>query len=338
MTDPAPFPVEPDDLPWEDVLALSPPHRSAVEARAAWIEQARPKQLPPPGEWKNWALITGRMFGKTVCGAEETWYQAAANPKWYLMVVAPTQRDLRRTVFEGKSGILSRCPPGVLRGGSIKDAYNRGYSELYFENGSRILGFSAEKPDGIRGASVHWCWADELAAWARGAMQETWDNIMFALREPPRPRIMVTTTPKPVALIRKIAKHPKTVLITGSSYENKSHIGEGALETVRGYEGTKFGDQEIHGKILDEDEGAIYQRKWFRMWPADREFPVFSYILVSVDGAYTEKQANDPSAWTVWGVFRLSRKANNQPMAVWLPSRPCVMLLDCMQGRLRCSI
>lgn len=338
MIDPAvPFPVEPDDLPWEDVLLLSPAERTLADARAAWIETARAKQLPPPGDWKTWALITGRMFGKTVCGAEETWYQAASNPGWFLMVVAPTQRDLRRTVFEGKSGILSRCPVGVLRGGSVANAYNRGYSELYFESGSKILGFSAEKPDGIRGASVHWCWADEVAAWAKAAMVETWNNIMFALREPPRPRMMVTTTPKPYPLIRKISKDKRTVLITGSSYENKAHIGEGALDTVRTYEGTKFGDQEIYGKILEEDEGAIFQRKWFKLWPADREFPVFSYIIVSVDGAFSEKETADNSAATVWGVFRLSRKASNGPMSVWLPSRPCIMLLDCWQGRYRYS-
>ena len=337
VTTEAPFPVEPDDLPWEDVLALSPPHRSAVEARAAWIEQARPKQLPPPGEWFIWGLIAGRFFGKSRPASEEAWYRAAKRPNTRIHIIAPTQQDLRRTIFEGESGILARCPASVLRGGSIKTAYNRGFHELHFADGSIILGFSAEQPNRLRGPQAHFAICDELAAWHKSTMQETWDNMLFGLRLPSEdgPRVMVTTTPRPITLIRKIVKDRRAIIVGGSSYENAANIGEAALETVRGYEGTKFGDQEIHGKILDEDEGAIYQRKWFRMWPADREFPVFSYILVSVDGAYTEKQANDPSAWTVWGVFRLSRKANNQPMAVWLPSRPCVMLLDCMQGRLR---
>lgn len=335
MTDDAPFPDQPGDLPWDDVERLSPTERTLAEARAAWIERARPKQLPPPGPWFIWAIIAGRFFGKTRPGAEEAWYRAAARPNQRIAVVAATQSDLRRTIFEGESGILACCPAGVLRGGSIKTAYNRGYHELHFADGSLIQGFSAEQPNRLRGPQFHFAWADEVAAWAKNAIQETWDNLMFGLRLPPDPRIIVTTTPRPIPLIRKIIRDQRSVVIGGSSYENKANIGAAALDTVRQYEGTKFGQQEIHGIVLDEDEGAIFQRSWFKLWPQGRELPVFSYIVLSIDGAFSEKETADNSAGTVWGVFRLSRKQSNSAMSVWLPSRPCIMLLDCWQGRYR---
>lgn len=338
MTDDAvPVPPQEGDLSWEDVLLLSPAHRSVAEARAAWIEIARPKQLPPPGDWFIWALIAGRFFGKSRPGSEEAWFRAAKRPKTRIAIIAPTQQDLRRTVFEGESGILACCPPSALRGGSIKTAYNRGFHELYFEDGSVILGFSAEQPNRLRGPQYHFAICDELAAWPKSTIQETWDNLMFGLRLPSDdgPRVMVTTTPRPIPLIRTIMRDKRAIVVGGSSYENSANIGKAALETVKQYEGTNFGKQEIHGIVLDEDEGAIFQRSWFRLWPHNRELPVFSYIVVSIDGAFSEKETADNSAATVWGVFRLSKRVNNSPLSVWMPSKPCVMLLDCWQGRFR---
>jgi predicted phage terminase large subunit-like protein len=49
--------------------------------------------------------------------------------------------------------------------------------------------------------------------------------------------------------------------------------------------------------------GGIIRRDWWQLWP-DSTFPLFDYVIGSLDGAFTEDEQNDPSAMTVWGVFQ----------------------------------
>src|SRR5262249_1878092 len=52
------------------------------------------------------------------------------------------------------------------------------------------------------------------------------------------------------------------------------------------------------------DKGGIFQRDWWQVWEdADNKFPACDHIVVSIDGAFTEKEENDPTACTVWGCF-----------------------------------
>ena len=98
-------------------------------------------------------------------------------------------------------------------------------------------------------------------AWTR--MQETWDMLQFTLRLGKNPRILVTTTPKPVKLLRSIIK-PENIAsgrvykTSGSSYENSDNID---LEALSQYEGTRLGRQELYAEILDEAAGALWNRK-----------------------------------------------------------------------------
>jgi len=49
--------------------------------------------------------------------------------------------------------------------------------------------------------------------------------------------------------------------------------------------------------------GAIIKRDWWQLWE-QKQYPRVDFILASLDSAYTEKEENDPSAMTFWGVFR----------------------------------
>lgn len=62
--------------------------------------------------------------------------------------------------------------------------------------------------------------------------------------------------------------------------------------------------------------GGIIKRDWWQLWPPGGEprdvnggvvrqaaYPPCSFILASLDTAYTSKTFNDPSALTIWGVF-----------------------------------
>jgi len=270
-------------------------------------------------------LLAGRGYGKTRIGAEESFWRTfkLAQQRW--AVVSSTASDLRRVCFEGESGLLAVIPKECYRKGSVEHGYNRANQEIYLENGSIISGFSAEKPERLRGPQFHGAWVDELAAWHDGnntKIQETWDMLMFCIRLGQSPSIVVTTTPKPLPIIMKLKKQAqlnpaKNLFITGSTYDNLKNLSPAYREQILQYEGTALGKQEIHAEILDLENMGIYKRDWFKRWPAKQKLPKFSYIIQSYDTAFTEKTSADPTAHTTWGVFR-------DPVT----EKPAVMLLD----------
>lgn len=138
---------------------------------------------------------------------------------------------------------------------------------------------------------------------------------MFGLRLGPHPRLLVTGTPKPSPFIRELASGKKgtigedVVNVVGSTYENKKNLPKMFFMSVAKYEGTKVGRQELHGEVLDPEEEGFVKRSQWRIWPSDKPLPKFSFIILSLDTAFTEKtfdkkkQARDPTACTVWGLF-----------------------------------
>jgi predicted phage terminase large subunit-like protein len=153
--------------------------------------------------------------------------------------------------------------------------------------------------------------------------------LQFCLRLGVNPRCVVTTTPKPTPLIQRLvqmAKHPvnKTILTTGSTYENKGNLAAPFMRQIVQYEGTNLGRQEIHAELIDIEESGIIKRAWFKRWASEKPLPLLNYVIQSYDTAFTEKTENDPTACTTWGVFRPS------------PDEPyCVMLLDCWTDHLK---
>lgn len=62
--------------------------------------------------------------------------------------------------------------------------------------------------------------------------------------------------------------------------------------------------------------GGILKRDYWQVWDKD-EFPQFDYILVSADTAFTEKEENDPTGCTVWGLFREGKYDYPKVMLLW---------------------
>jgi predicted phage terminase large subunit-like protein len=160
---------------------------------------------------------------------------------------------------------------------------------------------------------------DELAKFRN--IEAMWSNLMFGLRLGQKPRVCVTTTPKPVPMIRKLVDDPRVMVTTGTTHENFSNLAPTFRdEIISEYEGTRIGRQELYAELIDPEDYGIIRRDWFRLWPAEKELPEFVYILQSYDPAYTDKTINDPTACSVWGVFRPSP---DKPMSV--------MLIDCFE-------
>lgn len=294
---------------------LSPEYRAAFEWRTNWLLKAHSYQIPPPGDWDIWLLLAGRGAGKTRTAAEQLGWWAWQNPNTRWVVAAPTSSDVRSTCFEGDSGLLSVIP-SVL----VKD-YNKALHELTLVNGSLIKGIPASEPERFRGPQFHGGWCDELAAW--DYLQEAWDMMQFGLRLGKKVRLICTTTPKPKDLILDLVDRDDVALVTASTYENLDNLADNFRRQILQYEGTKLGRQEIYAELIDPEEGGIVKRDMFRLWPANKPFPRFEYIIQSYDCAYTEKTVNDPTASTTWGVF----KPEDGPMSV--------MLIDAWQDHLQ---
>ena len=289
--------------------------RIAYIAHAKWVASAHKYQIPPPLEqdWTVWALIAGRGAGKSHAGSQALWWWCWTHPGSRGLVLAPTSNDIKFTCFEGKSGLLANIPKELV----IK--YNKQDHEITLVNGSSIRGISGDSYERLRGPQFHWCWADELAAFQYLGEGEAWDMMMMGLRLGDQPRVIVTTTPRPKDLILElVGREGEDVIIDrASTYENEANLASTFRNQLEQYKGSKLYEQEVLGKIVDLEDGKVVSRDMFKLYPHDKPFPKFEYIVQSYDSAYTDKTYNDPTASTTWGVF----KPTDGPTSV--------LLLDC---------
>jgi phage terminase large subunit-like protein len=213
-----------------------------------WPGWAHPGQLAPAGDWRVWVLMAGRGFGKTLAGAH--WVAAAmrADDRLSVALVAATIDEARAVMVEGRSGLL-----GVA--GDLVDDWSPSRRLLRFRGGATATLFSGASPDRLRGPEHHIAWCDELAKWREPG--DTWDNLQLGLRLGPRPRALVTTTPRPGPVLRRIMAESGCIATRGATRDNP-HLPPAYLGAVeRLYAGTRLGRQEMEGELLAEG-GALW--------------------------------------------------------------------------------
>ena len=260
-----------------------------------WSVWRRSKQMTPPGDWRVWLILAGRGFGKTRTGAEFVREQVNAGSVSRVALVGATAADVRDTMVEGESGLMSIFPPDQ------RPRYEPSKRRVTFHNGATAVAFSADEPDRLRGPNHDLAWADELAAWR---YDDAWDQLMLGLRLGDHPRVVVTTTPRPVPIIRRLAKQDDgTVHVTtGSTYENAANLaGDFIAEMKRRYEGTRLGRQELEAQILDDVEGALWNRETIDALRVTQH-PPLKKIVVAIDPAVTSGEDSDETGIIVAGV------------------------------------
>jgi phage terminase large subunit-like protein len=264
----------------------------------SWEFWARPNQLPPPGGWRVWLLLAGRGFGKTRCGAEWVRAQVETGGARRVALVAPTAADLRDVMIEGESGLLAIAPP------RFRPLYEPSKRRLTWPNGAVATAFSADEPERLRGPQHDAAWCDELAAWR---YPEAWDMLMLGLRLGSEPRAVVTTTPKPVRLIRELLAREaagEVAVTRGSTYENRANLAPAFLaQIVRRYEGTRLGRQELEAELLEDVPGALWSRARLEQ-PGLRvaAVPELRRIVVAIDPAATSGAEADETGIIVAGL------------------------------------
>lgn len=247
-----------------------------------YVFEARDKQLPPEGHWFTWLIRSGRGFGKTRTGAEWVIERARSGYK-RIALIGQTKADVRDTMIEvEESSIMNVSPPWFM------PEYQPSKRRVIWPNGSIATVYSGDEPDQLRGPQHDTAWMDELAKFKYP--QQTWDNMEFGLRLGDNPQVLSSTTPRPIPIIKQLIADPETVDVTGTTYENIDNLSPQFIKRViKRYEGTRTGQQELHGLILDDDPRALWNRQLLDETRVT-EYPDLFMIVVSVDPAASSGQ------------------------------------------------
>ena len=279
--------------------------KEAIVLYTNWLKTAREKQISPSTEFNIWLILAGRGWGKTRTGAQDIALFALRNPGTICAVVAPTFGDLRRVCFNGPSGLLSIIPPECFDKSFGTEGYASSIAEIRLHNGSKIVGFAAVNPERLRGPQFHRAWCDELAAWQ---YPEAFDQLMFGLRLGVNPQAVITTTPKPLPIIKKLLDRKDVHVTRGSTFENQANLSDSALQMMKQrYEGTTLGRQELYAEIIEDVEGALWSPQMIEQsrLPKDTEKEL-TQIIVAIDPAVTATENSDETGIVVVGKDHLN--------------------------------
>lgn len=290
------------------VQALNESQRLEIIQKPWWFI-GRPEQQEPEGDWTVWLILAGRGWGKTRTGAEWLVEQVLKTPKapdgvpteW--AIIGETFSDTRVMCVEGPSGILRVLERRGLTNG-VEFTYNKSSWQINLIDGQKIHMFGADNPDAGRGYNLSGVWADEIAKWRYS--YESWnEGIAPALRIGARPRAVITTTPKPIRILKDWTQRTDgSVHVTrGSTFDNKANLSQAALVELQArYHGTRLGRQELYGEILEDVEGALWTRNWIEQARITTEqLPPLYRIVVAIDPAVTSGENSDETGIVVAG-------------------------------------
>lgn len=290
----------PDDEREKALKELSPSALAALKYN--WEFWARPNQRQPEGDWTTWLILAGRGFGKTRTGAETIRDWACGDTPLSpgrcsrIALVAETAPDARDVMVEGPAGILA-CHPKDMR-----PEYFPSKRSVVWKNGAQAILFNAVEPDQLRGPQFDAAWCDELAKWRYA--EATWDQLQFGLRLGDHPRQIVTTTPRPIPVIRRLINDQDTHVTRGRTYDNASNLAAPFLKQVEErYGGTRLGRQELEGEVLDDMPGALWNREMIDNCRKP-EAPEMERIVIAVDPAVTAGEDSDETGIVAVGIAR----------------------------------
>ena len=266
--------------------------------RYEWPLQARPSQLPPPGDWRIWLILAGRGFGKTRTGAETLRQWATSGRYRHIALISGTVREARAVMVEGQSGLLDVHPPFQR---PLFEATRR---RLIWPNGAIATLYGGDHYEHLRGPQFDAAWIDELAKFRYP--QEAWNQLMLGLRLGNDPRCIVTTTPRPIPLIEHLLARDDVVITRGTTFENRDNLATAFLDQiVKQFEGTRQGAQELYAEMLTERQGALWRREMicYQEPPYDAAGILkLTRIVIAIDPATTHHEDSDETGIVVAGL------------------------------------
>jgi phage terminase large subunit-like protein len=254
-------------------------------------------QLPPRraqnGEfWRTWLILGGRGAGKTRAGAE--WVRGIVHglPEFgpsrigRIALVGESEHEVREVMVEGVSGLLAVHPRGE------RPTWIPSRRRLEWRSGAVAETFSADDPESLRGPQFGAAWLDELAKWRHA--EAAFDMLQFGLRLGERPR-QVTTTPRPIALLKRLMADPATALTRAGTAVNALNLSPAFIDAIFArYGGTRTGRQELDGEIIEERPDALWTRALIEAYrvPATAR-PPLTRVVVAVDPPASSRKGAD---------------------------------------------
>lgn len=263
----------PEEYQLKEIVAL--PAAARRQLLVSWTGWAQRGQWPPAEDWRVWLVRAGRGFGKTRSGAEWVAAQArAGDATMRIALVGANREEARQVMVEGAGGLLAvaRLAEPVT--------WRRADGVLTFASGAQAKCFSADAPETLRGPEHHYAWCDELAKWRYG--DAAWDNLVLGLRLGERPQVVVTTTPRPTPLLRRVMALPDCVQTRGRTRDNLFLPESFVAAVEEQYGGTRLGRQELDGELLTDHEGALWTRVLLDACVIDA-VPALRRVVVGVD-------------------------------------------------------
>lgn len=244
------------------------------EFRHRWAAWAHEGQLIGGGQWRVALIRAGRGFGKTRAGAEWVSAIARSRPDARIALVGGTLDDARKVMIQGESGLLAVAQDHE------RPVWHAGTGVLRFSSGAQAFVYSAESPEALRGPQHHAAWCDELAKWRAG--DRAWDNLLLGLRLGDDPQVLVTTTPQPNKLMRRVMAMDGLVETRGKTRDNPHLPVRFVAAMEADYGGTRLGRQELDGELIDDVPGALWTRAVIEAARV-RRAPALVRVVVAVD-------------------------------------------------------
>jgi len=224
-----------------------------------------PHQTPPTGDWFGWIIEAGRGSGKSFAANMAMVDHINGPPcrkgkkPHSISLIAPTIGDAAETAGR-MPGSLTDLQPGTSVVSKTGGTFVEGWP-----NGSivRLLGAHTKDDQERLRAAGNRCWVHLEEFAAMRYLTEAWDQMHLGLRLGPRPHWVLTTTPKArpdyLAVVEEIEQRDDVYVTDEVSTADNPHLPESTLSFLYGkYDGTALGGQELHGKRIEEAEGALW--------------------------------------------------------------------------------
>jgi len=268
-----------------------------LREKTDWSYLARENQKPPEGDWLIWLILAGRGFGKTRTGAETV--RKWVNEGLYknIALIADTIDDAREVMVEGASGLLK-----ISQSDKNTIQFEPSKRKLTWKNGATAYLYSSENYEKLRGPQFDLIWIDELAKFRYP--DEIFDQAMLTLRLGKKPRAIITTTPKPIPIIKRLMDRADVAVTKGSTYENTQNLSEIFINNLREqFENTELGAQEIYAEILEPTRIFLWDRALIENAKVDATPPEsFLKVVLSIDPALTATEGSDETGIILAGV------------------------------------
>jgi phage terminase large subunit-like protein len=111
----------------------------------------------------------------------------------------------------------------------------------------------------MRGPQFDGAWGDELAAWPYPEV--TLDTLRPALRLGEDPRLVLSTTPRAIPVIKSLLSDPSCAVTRSATRDNAQNLSKNFVEDLEArWAGSVWARQELEGAVIEDPKGALWKR------------------------------------------------------------------------------